>query len=231
MAYEVTRLSLGGIGNFSCYLLKTNKGFLLIDTGVARLRETLEKQLATAGCLPGDLNLILLTNGTMDAMGNAAYVRRKYSSKIALHRDDLKMVEQGEYPEREFCALFPATVYKLFIKRLGQRMTSALERFTPDLCIEDGFDLSAYGFPATVLHLPGFTPGSIGVLTHDGKLFSGNTIINQGRSFQIPFVLTTFTTLNKSIEKLKAERVEMIYPGMGVPLPMRTFLRTARRFS
>ena len=38
MSYTIERLSLGGIGNFNCYLLKTDKGFVLVDTGVSRLR-------------------------------------------------------------------------------------------------------------------------------------------------------------------------------------------------
>jgi hydroxyacylglutathione hydrolase len=223
MAYTVNQLSLGGIGNFSCYLIKTDKGFLLIDTGVSRLRGALEKQLEMAGCIPGNLNLILLTNGTMDATGNAVYIRQKYASKIAMHRNDLNMVEHGEYPEREFRSLLPEMIYKLFIKRIGKRMTAALERFTPDVYVDEGSNLSEYGFPAKILHLPGFTPGSIGVLSQAGELFSGNTIINQGRSFEIPFVLTTFRTLEQSIAKLEAERVETIYPGMGAPFSMQAF--------
>src|SRR5512138_503509 len=223
MAYTVNQLSLGGIGNFSCYLIKTDNGFLLIDTGISRLRETLEKQLEMAGCIPGNLNLILLTNGTMDAMGNAAHIRQKYASKIAMHRNDLNMVERGEYPEREFRSPLSKTIYKLFIKKIGKRMTAALVHFTPDVYVDEGFNLSEYGFPAKILHLPGFTSGSIGVLSQAGELFSGNTIINQGRSFEIPFVLTTFRALKQSIAKLEAEHIETIYPGMGAPFSMQTF--------
>ena len=131
MSYTIERLSLGGIGNFNCYLLKTDKGFVLVDTGVSRLRVKLEGLLEKAGCVAGNLKLILLTNGTMDAMGNAAFLRHKFGSRIAMHTDDLKMVEDGEYPQRQFKSKFPEVIYKLFIKRIGKKMTASLTRFPP----------------------------------------------------------------------------------------------------
>lgn len=220
MSYEIERLSLGGIGNFNCYLLKTNRGFVLIDTGVSRLRTTLERLLDAAGCTAGNLKLILLTNGTMDAMGNAAFVRHKYGSQIAMHMDDLKMVEDGEFPQRQFRSKFPEVIYKLLIKRIGKKMTASLTRFHPDLFVEDGFDLAQFGLSAHVLHTPGFTPGSICLLFDDGTLISGNTIINQAGSFTTPFVLSTYEVLGKSIARLTSMKLETIYPGMGKPLSM-----------
>ena len=228
MLLEVKRLSLGGIGNFNCYLLKTDKGFLLVDTGVSRLRKALEGQLEEANCAPGNLRLILLTNGTMDATGNALYVREKFGGQIAMHRSDLEMVEDGKYPQREFRSRFPEIVYKLLIKRIGKRMTAALARFHPDLLIDEGFDFSPFGLSAQILHAPGFTPGSICLLLSDGTLFSGNTIINQGGSVTTPFVLTTYGILGASLEKLKDLPIKTIYPGMGNPLPISDFKTKAQ---
>jgi hydroxyacylglutathione hydrolase len=223
MSCEVERLALGGIGNFNCYLLKTSKGFLLIDTGVARLRGALEKQLQKAGCAPGNLKLVLLTNGTMDAIGNAAFVRQKFGSQIAMHRDDLKMVEDGEFPPRLFKSRFPELVYKLLIRRIGRKMTASLTRFHPDLLVDDGFELSDFGLSARVLHTPGFTAGSICLLLDNETLFSGNTIINQAGSFMTPFVFTTYDVLAKSVEGLKSMGLLTIYPGMGNPLSASEF--------
>jgi glyoxylase-like metal-dependent hydrolase (beta-lactamase superfamily II) len=223
MSYEIERLSLGGIGNFNCYLIKTDEGFVLIDTGVSRLRGTLEELFETAGCAAGNLKLIILTNGTMDAMGNAAFVRQKYGSQIAMHSEDLKMVEDGEFPQRQFKSKFPEVVYKLLVRRIGKKMTASLTRFHPDLFVEDGFDLSEFGLPAHILHTPGFTPGSICILFDDGTLISGNTIINQGKSFTTPFVLTTYEALGKSIDRLKSMKLQTIYPGMGNPLTIAEF--------
>ena len=47
-----------------------------------------------------------------------------------MHTDDLKMVEDGEYPQRQFKSKFPEVIYKLFIKRIGKKMTASLTSST-----------------------------------------------------------------------------------------------------
>jgi glyoxylase-like metal-dependent hydrolase (beta-lactamase superfamily II) len=46
------------------------------------------------------------------------------------------------------------------------------DTFKPDMYIEDGYDLSAHGFDAKVVHIPGHSKGSLGIFTSSGDLFS-----------------------------------------------------------
>ena len=48
------------LGSVSCYLVSTDSGFVLIDTGSSNRRAELEKEIERAGCRPGGLKLILL---------------------------------------------------------------------------------------------------------------------------------------------------------------------------
>jgi len=64
MKYELKSINLKGV---NCYLLKTKNGFVLIGTGFKSKRVMLEKELASAGCKPGDLKLIILTHGDSGA--------------------------------------------------------------------------------------------------------------------------------------------------------------------
>ena len=57
------------LGSVNCYLITTETGFLLVDTGSSRRCAELEKELASAGCQPGDLKLIVLTHGDFDHTG------------------------------------------------------------------------------------------------------------------------------------------------------------------
>ena len=41
----------------------------------------------------------------------------------------------------------------------------AFEPFSPDVLLQDGQDLGEFGLAATVVHFPGHSPGSVGVLT------------------------------------------------------------------
>src|SRR5512136_660258 len=80
----------------NCHLIRTDDGFILIDTGRAKKRGAIERQLEDAGCHPGNLRLIVLTHGDFDHSGNAAYLRRKFGGRIAMHEADCGMVERGD---------------------------------------------------------------------------------------------------------------------------------------
>jgi hydroxyacylglutathione hydrolase len=78
------------------YLVKTDTGFFLIDTGMTYARHQLEASLEHLCCHPGDLKLILLTHGDFDHTGNAKYLREKFHSQIAMHAGDTGMLENGD---------------------------------------------------------------------------------------------------------------------------------------
>jgi glyoxylase-like metal-dependent hydrolase (beta-lactamase superfamily II) len=84
------------MGSVNCYFVMNDTGYFLIDTGSSSSLKALEKELEIAGCKPGDLRLIALTHGDFDHTGNAAYLRNKFDTKIAMHVDDLGMVEHGD---------------------------------------------------------------------------------------------------------------------------------------
>ncbi|MCL4535528.1 MAG: MBL fold metallo-hydrolase [Bacteroidetes bacterium] len=150
----------------------------MIDTGVSSKRAALERELESAGCRPGSLKFIVLTHGDSDHADNGAYLREKYGARIAIHKDDAGMVERGDMnwnrkakPDK-FSVIF--RIMSIFIR------PGRFDTFKPDLTIDEGFDLSEYGLNATVLHLPGHSKGSIGILTSGGDLFCGDLLYNIG---------------------------------------------------
>ena len=99
MSTEIKTISLllpYKLGSVNCYLIETDTGYILIDTGGSNKRIDLEKELESAGCQPGNLKLIVLTHGDFDHTGNAAYLRKKFDTKIAMHNGDSGMVEHGD---------------------------------------------------------------------------------------------------------------------------------------
>jgi len=54
--------------------VKTDAGFVLIDSGMSSNRASLERELRDAGCSPDDLKLIVITHGDPDHSGNASYL-------------------------------------------------------------------------------------------------------------------------------------------------------------
>ena len=63
MSQEIKTISLDGT---NCYLVKTDSGYILIDTNFPFQRNKLEETLEREGCKPGNLKLIVITHGDID---------------------------------------------------------------------------------------------------------------------------------------------------------------------
>jgi glyoxylase-like metal-dependent hydrolase (beta-lactamase superfamily II) len=219
-------MRLAGIrlGTVNCYLLKAGAGYVLVDTAFASNRAGLERELEDAGCRPGELKLIIMTHGDLDHTGNGAYLREKYHTKIAMHRYEFGVTENGE----EILSRGKMTLPRRVISKITIKVLSLLirpgrfERFRPDLAVDDGYDLAEYGLDAQVLHLPGHSSGSIGILTADGGLFCGDLLWNM-RGPDTHQIVDDPAKLKASVERLKSLGVSMVYPGHGKPFRMESF--------
>ena len=223
MSSKITSINLGGV---NCYLLKSDQGFVLIDTGFQTQRAKLEQRLDEAGCKPGNLKLIILTHGDTDHVGNCAYLHQKYGAPCAIHAKDAPMVEDGNMGANrkakpdELSLIF--RILGLFTRRLAER--HPLEKFKPDFTVDEAFDLGVYGLKASVVHLPGHSKGSIGVLTSEGALFCGDMFYN------VPGFRCTddLSDHEASLKKLRGLKIERVYPGHGKPFSAGAVLARAR---
>ena len=215
-------------GGVNCYLAAVGDGYILIDTAIPAKRHDVEQGLRDAGCLPGNVKLIVLTHGDSDHAGNAAHLRETYGAQIAMHTGDAGMVERGDMnwnrkakPDKFSLAFRAISVFaKLFVR------SGRFEVFAPDLTIDEGFDLTQYGLDARILHIPGHSKGSIGVLTSAGDLFCGDLLYNMGKPGTL--FIDDLQDFNSSIEKLRSLKVTTVYPGHGKPFSMKRFTKAGR---
>ena len=205
----------------NAFLVKVKEGFILIDTGLAMHWEKLESKLMSAGCLPDKLKLVVITHGDFDHTGNCARLQEKYKSKIAMHKDDLSMVEEGVSVKRKVRTL-PAKIF--FMLRRLKRRKFTFDKFKPDILLKDGQDLKEYGFNAKIIHIPGHTKGSIGIITEDGSLFAGDTFTNRKKP-DIATYIENSGELKNSLSRLKKMNIKTIYPGHGNPFEMESIIR------
>jgi glyoxylase-like metal-dependent hydrolase (beta-lactamase superfamily II) len=210
MTQETHVINLGFVNAF---LVKTDEGFILIDSGVAQQWERLESELLQTGCLPDHLKLVIITHGDFDHTGNCAELKQKYGAKIAMHRADLEMARHGARTKRHGKGL----VSSLLLKLTG-RMGGDFRTFEPDFLFDDGQRLDEYGLAARVLHTPGHTKGSISILTNSGELFCGDTLGNYTKPDSAPFIEND-EELHNSIALLKKTNAHIVYSGHGKPFP------------
>jgi hydroxyacylglutathione hydrolase len=222
MLQDIKTITFGGV---NCYLLTVDSGFILVDTGYSKNRLEVEKELENTGCKPGTLKLIVLTHGDFDHTGNAAYLREKYGTKIAMHSDDEGMVEKGDLFYNRNANFLMRTMGKIMLPFLGGGLKKT-DRFTPDMHIDDGYSFSEFGLDAKVIYLPGHSKGSIGILTSTGDLFCGDLLENTKKPAKNSLI-SDKKAFNASVEKLKQLQLHTIYPGHGEPFPMEHFVLAA----
>ena len=208
------RLSLPlRMGKVNCYLLRVGQEFALIDCGSKNRRRELAQTLAAAGVAPGKLKAILLTHGDFDHTANGAYLRRQFGGGIGIGEADAAMASDGnmfanrKQPNWVIRKLVPL----LFGFGIG-------ERFQPDFLLSEGQSLEAYGVPLRVVGLPGHSKGSVGFLTDEGELFSGDLLENVS-GVGLSTIMDNLEEADASLEKVRGLGATMIYPGHGEPFP------------
>jgi glyoxylase-like metal-dependent hydrolase (beta-lactamase superfamily II) len=225
---EIIRLDLDGV---NCYLAKSAGNFILFDTAghtildkqFTNRRESLQKGLDQAGCTSENLKLVILTHGDNDHVTNATYIKQNYNTKIAMHAADLALVQNPTIDLVMKSFNYRSAIYKLVFKLMKNKIEKGtmkilkdFEKFTPDILIDETFNLSAYGFDGKIVHVPGHTAGSIGALMANGAFIAGDTFVNNSKPEIAPNALD-FKVLNNSVDKLNLLDIETVYPGHGNP--------------
>jgi glyoxylase-like metal-dependent hydrolase (beta-lactamase superfamily II) len=202
----------------NCYLLRGEDGFLLIDTGPRMSRKRLLRGLRDAGCGMEDLRLIVLTHADVDHAGNCAFLQERSGAQVLAHEAEARAVESGAvgWNRKEDPDRLPRIMKSLSIFARG---LARLERFSPGVRVEDGMSLSQYGFDATLLHLPGHSRGSVGLLTDRGELFCGDLLLNLGRRPRVHPILDDLADAEASLRRLRDLPIVTVYPGHGKPFP------------
>ena len=218
MPTEIKAITQKYLMSVNCYLVKTPSGYILIDTGLPKRRSDFVRELESAGCKPGDLNLIIITHGHLDHNGNSAYLREMYNTKIAMHSGDSAMTESGDM----FRGVkgFTVAIFRIMLPLVG---LGKYDSFRPDIILEDGDDLSEHGFDARVVHIPGHSKGSIGVLTSGGDLFCGDLLGNTDKPAKTTLIDDP-AEYDASVEKLRTLEIKTVYPGHGKPFQMEQFM-------
>jgi glyoxylase-like metal-dependent hydrolase (beta-lactamase superfamily II) len=222
MPSEIVTITQKYMMAVNCYLVKTPTGCILIDTGLSKRRSDLVRELEAADCGLGDLKLIVITHGHIDHNGSTAHLRERYGAKIAMHVGDSAMAESGDM----FVGLkgLNVAVIRALLPLFGM---SRYDGFMPDILLEDGLDLSEHGFDARVVHVPGHSKGSIGVLTASGDFFCGDLLVNNKNPSRNTLI-DDQAEYDASVERLTSLGIRTVYPGHGRPFKMEQFWENSR---
>ena len=175
----------------------------LIDTGPPGTVWRLLAALKRAGVQPRDLQRIVLTHCDVDHIANARALQRITGAEVGAHEDDIPAITGAQpLPGPPARRVIGATIGRLV-------RPPCVDRALHDGDVLDGL---------VVLHLPGHTPGHIG-LQLGRVLFAGDTVSGGRRLRPAPRLLTWNEDLaRRSIARMATLGVHLLLPGHGTPV-------------
>jgi glyoxylase-like metal-dependent hydrolase (beta-lactamase superfamily II) len=196
-------------GHANCYLAEQNGNFMLIDTEMPGSSGRLISLLEREGVTRDNFKLVLLTHGHVDHAGNAEALRRRFGVKIAVGREDARLLETADltFPGAHN---FFTKILRLIVMAMESRYS--FEPFTPDVLLEDGQDLGRFGFDAEVISLSGHTPGSVGVVLGE-HIFTGDASMFLAGRVAPSIFGQDLSRMKTSLEKIIRFRKENIHNG------------------
>jgi glyoxylase-like metal-dependent hydrolase (beta-lactamase superfamily II) len=225
MTETVVQINTGNFTN--AFLIRGNKGYILVDTGNPGKADRILARLAECGVAPDDVRLILITHGHIDHFGSAAALRERTGAPVAIHALDADAVRQGIHQPD---SLHPTH----WLVALGMRIpgiagSTRAPAFEPDIVFEDEWRLDEYtstllsasGVAGRVLLTPGHTPGSVSVLLDSGEAIVGDLVMGQLMGIihkpGPPIVAWDLERNRESVRLLASLSPRVVYVGHGGP--------------
>jgi glyoxylase-like metal-dependent hydrolase (beta-lactamase superfamily II) len=159
---------LEGLGMAQVYLLTSDDGLALVDTGRPGQADQIELEIESGGFSASDLRCIVITHAHADHTGSLAELVRRTGAQVWAHRDEVPYIEQTAPMPQE------SLLGRLLTGLTGRLMWP--EPCAVDRALEDGEVVDLLG-GMRIVHAPGHTPGSIGLFQPERQiLFCGDSV-------------------------------------------------------
>ncbi|MFB9990787.1 MBL fold metallo-hydrolase [Deinococcus oregonensis] len=214
LAAGITGLNLG-IANV--YLIQGKGTLSLVDTGAQHSPRALEKHLARRGQSWRDIDRIIVTHAHYDHAGGLAEIQAASGAEVWAHSLDsrsLRMGEQAPRPDPLSLSRWDRLVGQ-FLR--GSQPPAAVQRE-----LQAGERLTEVHGGAEVLHLPGHSPGHIGLWFPEHGVLLGGDVVTHFLPWRLSLPVAAYTanlsTAKHSIRKVAGMPVRTLGIGHGSAL-------------
>lgn len=143
----------GGIFETNCYLLRAPRGAILFDAPEGACEWVMSQNV--------DLNLLLLTHGHIDHVGDVAKIKDRFHCQVGCHPDTAPMISDPN-----------------FFRNFGFGLE--VEPVQPDFLIEEAPARDFLGLNFEIYEVPGHSPGSLCFFLRNEKLLIGGDVLFAG---------------------------------------------------
>ena len=211
------------IGNdiVAAYLVHTEDGVTVVDSGLPGHWRDLLTELQAMGRSLGDVRGAVLTHGDSDHIGFAERLRRETGVPVYLHSLDAARARGSSKPKVAMGSLQPLPLMQFLLYGLRKRGWRP-EYLTEVTEVADGDVLPLPGAPR-VIALPGHSPGSIAVhVPRANAVFVGDALTTRsvltGRTGIQPAPFTDDPSAAlESLGRLAGVEAGWVLPGHGAP--------------
>jgi metallo-beta-lactamase class B len=136
-----------GTYDLACYLITTNKGNILINTGLAASAAQIKKNIKSLGFKYADIKILLTTQAHYDHMGAMAEIKKGTGAQLMVDERDAPVLADGGLSDYA----------------LGGH-GSTFKPVKPNRLLHDGDTIHLGNMQLVMLHHPGHTKGSCSFL-------------------------------------------------------------------
>lgn len=165
-----------GTYDLACYLITTQQGHILINTGIASSASVIEDNVKTLGFNFSDIKILLTTQAHWDHTGALAAIRAKTGAQMMANEKDAPVLEDGGRSDYAFGGN-ESTFEPIKVDR----------QLRPDAIVQLG------DIKIKMLHHPGHTKGSCSYLF---------TVKDEKRSYEVLIANMPSIIVNKKLSEV-----------------------------
>ncbi len=205
------------------FFVRGNGHIIMVDTGMPSDRLLISRTIKKRNLIP---EAVILTHTHFDHAANAAWMKREYGAKVLVHSAEAASLSQGNTP-------IPAGAFPLTkgLVSIGRKLPSlfTFEPCSPDIVINEKFDLSYFGLEGYIMHVPGHCQGEIAIVIENEIVFAGDDLMGVIPGKIFPAFADNINDLINSWKTLLDTNCKIILPGHGRPVKIETLSREYNR--
>ena len=205
------------------YLISTEVGYILIDTGYEGGFRHFTNKLKQRRISPKDIRYVFLTHAHDDHAGFLNEILAATDAKVILHPKAIERLKKGQNSFEGGCSSRLAFLFCKILALCGKgehKFPAIRDEFLPRLVTTDSEEFRSLNLPFKVLETPGHTADHISLLIGD-KLFCGDAAMNNFPSQKRVIVwIENLQQFKQSWQAILAAAPKTIYPAHGKPFPV-----------